>query len=42
MVCVVFYKIEKEFRGMFGGGVWCGGRGFLCRPMLRHPFPLKY
>jgi hypothetical protein len=39
---VVFYKKEKEARDMFGrGAVWCGGRVSLCRPMLRHPFPLR-
>jgi hypothetical protein len=27
---------------MFGGGVVsCEGRGFLCGPMLRHPFLLR-
>lgn len=25
-----------------GGAVRCGGRGSLCRLMLRHLFPLRY
>jgi hypothetical protein len=33
----LFYKkIRREV--MLGG---CGERGFLCRPMLRHPFPMR-
>jgi hypothetical protein len=37
----VFYK-NKDRRIMFGGCVMrCGGRGYLCGPMLRHPFPLR-
>jgi hypothetical protein len=39
---VVFYKNIVERRNMFGGcGGRCGGRGYLWRPMLRHPFSLR-
>jgi hypothetical protein len=38
---VVFYKKEKEARGMFSRGVVeYGGKGCLFRSRLRHPFPL--
>jgi hypothetical protein len=40
---VVFYKKKEEARYMFVGGVVkCGGKGCLCGPMRRHPFPLRY
>jgi hypothetical protein len=40
IVTVVFYKKRRIIFG--GSGVWCGRRGCLCGPMLRHPFPLRY
>jgi hypothetical protein len=37
----VFYK-NKERRNLFSGCVFkYGGRQCLCRPMLRHPTPLR-
>jgi hypothetical protein len=42
---VVFYKKEKEGRGLLGRGtIWSGGGGkrCLCGCILRHPFPLRY
>jgi hypothetical protein len=43
VVDAMFYKQEKEATGMFDGGVvWCGGRGCLWGPMLRHSFSLRY
>jgi hypothetical protein len=43
-IVLCFIK-RKDSRNMFGGGlVWYRGRrrGCLCRPMLRHPFPLNH
>jgi hypothetical protein len=42
MVFVFVFVFLREERDVFGGGaVWCHGRGYLCGPMLRHPFSLK-
>jgi hypothetical protein len=41
-IVVVFYKNIKRGGIRFGGYVVrYGGRGCLCRPMLRHPSPLR-
>jgi hypothetical protein len=33
---------KKKKPGMFGEGTIWWGRGLLCQPMQRHPFPLRY
>ena len=37
-IIAVVYKIEKEYVWWRCSQVW--GKGCLCGPMLRHPFPL--
>lgn len=39
---VLCFINDKERMNMFGGCVVrCGRRGYLCGPILRHPFPLR-
>lgn len=41
MHVLCFIKKERP-RNVFGrSGVYCGGSRCLCRPKMRHPFPLR-
>jgi hypothetical protein len=42
-VCVLYFiKRKRRKKYIWWSSVWCGGRGCLCGPMMRHPFLLKY